>query len=104
MSAATSASQPASSNGHGTGNPAKAPKINMDKLQAFMGRMLNDLGAAATGSLVILGDRLGLYEALWKHGPCTSEQFAKATGLHERHLREWLCAQAAAQYIEYNAD
>jgi ubiquinone/menaquinone biosynthesis C-methylase UbiE len=103
MSVASSTSKSATSQGDGNGAPVKAPKINMDKLQAFMGRMLNDLGAAATGSLVLLGDRLGLYEALWKHGPCTSTEFASTTGLHERHLREWLCAQAAAQYIEYDA-
>lgn len=101
MSVATSASKPATSNGNGSS--AKAPELNLDKLHAFMGRMLNDLGAAATGSLVILGDRLGLYEALWKHGPCTSAEFASVTGMHERHLREWLCAQTAAQYIEYDA-
>ncbi len=99
MSVDTLASQKATSNG----SHAKAAEINPDKLHAFMGRMLNDLGAAATGSLVILGDRLGLYEALWKHGPCTSQQLASATGLHERHLREWLCAQAAAEYIAYDA-
>jgi SAM-dependent methyltransferase len=101
MSAATSVSKSATT--HGNGSPAKDAPLDLNKLQAFMGRMLNDLGAAATGSLVILGDRLGLYEALWKHGPCTSTEFASITGMHERHLREWLCAQAAAEYITYDA-
>ncbi|MEZ0274464.1 MAG: class I SAM-dependent methyltransferase [Roseimicrobium sp.] len=97
MSAATSASKSAPSNG------AKTAQIDPDKLNAFMGRMLNDLGAVANGSLVILGDRLGIYSALRNHGPCTSEQLASATGLHERHLREWLSAQAASEYITYDA-
>ena len=35
-----------------------------DKLNAFLGRMVGDLGAIASGALVLLGDRLGLYRAM----------------------------------------
>src|ERR1051325_500691 len=73
-----------------------------DKRNAFMGRMLGDMGAAISGSLVILGDRLGLYQALDQHGPVTSIELAEKTKLNERLLREWLSAQAAAEYISYD--
>jgi hypothetical protein len=58
--------------------------------------MVNDLGAAVNGALVVLGDRLGIYTALADNGPATSEVLAQKTALHERQLREWLCAQAAS--------
>lgn len=77
---------------------------NPAKLDAFMGKMLNDMGAAATSALVLIGDKLGLYKALAEHGPMTSVQLAEKTGTAERYVREWLAAQAAAGYIEYQPE
>jgi 2-polyprenyl-3-methyl-5-hydroxy-6-metoxy-1,4-benzoquinol methylase len=37
-----------------------------------------------------LGDQLGFYEALAKHGPQTVSQLARRTGTAERYVREWL--------------
>jgi len=73
------------------------------KLEAFMGKMVGDMGAAMTASLVVLGDRLGLYKALAQIGPATSAELATRTGTHERNVREWLAAQAAAGYVDYDA-
>jgi ubiquinone/menaquinone biosynthesis C-methylase UbiE len=73
-----------------------------DKLNAFMGKMVGEMGACISGALVILGDRLGIYKALDEHGPATSMELADATKLNERLLREWLTAQAAAEYIGYD--
>lgn len=72
------------------------------RLESFMGKMVGDMGAAATASLVILGDRLGLYRALADEGPATSTELAERTGTHERNVREWLAAQAAAGYVDYD--
>jgi SAM-dependent methyltransferase len=74
-----------------------------DKLNAFMGKLVGDLGAAASGALVVIGDKLGIYKAMGDCKPVTPEQLAERTGLNERYLREWLSAQAAAGYIEYNS-
>ena len=76
--------------------------LDPDKLNAFMGKMVGDMGACISGALVILGDRLGLYRALDQHGPATSIELADATRLNERLLREWLAAQAAADYVSYD--
>ncbi|MGZ3279491.1 MAG: class I SAM-dependent methyltransferase, partial [Caulobacteraceae bacterium] len=76
---------------------------NPDKLNAFMGKMVGDMGAAISASLVVLGDHLGLFKALAEHGPATSVDLARATKLNERLIREWLAAQAAAEYITYDA-
>ena len=77
--------------------------MDMDKLQAFMGKMVGDVGAAMNTSLMLLGDKLGLYKALAAKGPMNSSELAQATGTTERYVREWLSAQAASGYVEYDA-
>lgn len=77
--------------------------MNEEKLNQLLGKMVGDLGAAVNGALVIIGDKLGLYKALQKDGAMTSQQLAKATGTAERYIREWLSAQAAQGYVEYNS-
>jgi hypothetical protein len=74
-----------------------------DKLNIFMGKMVGDLGAAMNASLMLLGDKLGLYKTLAAKGPMNSQQFAAATGTTERYVREWLAAQAASGYVDYDA-
>ena len=76
--------------------------VNPEKLSAFMGRMLGDLGALTNSVLVHLGDQLGLYKALVKAGPTTPTALAKQTGTTERLVREWLSAQAAQGYVTYD--
>ena len=80
---------------------AQAP-VNPEKLNAFMGRMLGDLGALTNAVLVHLGDQLGLYKALARSGPTTSAALAKQTKTAERLVREWLSAQAAQGYVSYD--
>jgi SAM-dependent methyltransferase len=77
--------------------------VNPDKLNAFMGKMLGDVGAAMNASLMLLGDKLGLYKALAAKGPLTAAELAKATDTAERYIREWLAAQAASGYVEYDS-
>ncbi|MDT3378972.1 class I SAM-dependent methyltransferase [Labrys neptuniae] len=76
--------------------------IDPDKLNAFMGKMLSDVGAAMNASLLLIGDKLGLYKALAEAGPMTSQQLAEKTGTSERYIREWLAAQAASDYVVYD--
>jgi len=73
-----------------------------DKLNAFLGKMVGDLGAIASGALVLLGDRLGLFRAMRAGDPLTPDELAQRTGTHERYVREWLAAQAAAGYVDYD--
>ncbi|MBD0274261.1 MAG: hypothetical protein ICV73_20310, partial [Acetobacteraceae bacterium] len=72
------------------------------KLDAFVGKMLGDLGAAFVVPLVRIGDELGLYTALAEAGPVTPAALAFRTGAQERLVREWLSAHAAAGYVEYD--
>lgn len=77
--------------------------VDMGKLEPLIGKMVSELGAAANGALVIVGDKLGLYKALARNGPQTPAGLAGATGTHERYVREWLAAQAASGYLDYDA-
>ena len=61
-----------------------------------------DLGAVLHGATVVVGDKLGLYRALAASGPSTPEELAAATGCDARYVREWLSAQAAAEYAHYD--
>src|SRR5262249_4553461 len=76
---------------------------DMAKLEALVGTVVSDLGAAANAALVIVGDKVGLFRALAKHGPQSTSDLAKHTGTHERYVREWLSAQAASGYVSYDA-
>jgi SAM-dependent methyltransferase len=54
--------------------------------------------------LIHLGDRLGLYRAMWGTGPVSSQELADRTGLHERWVREWLQGQGAAGLLVWHDD
>lgn len=84
-----------------TANSVQAP-IDETKLNAFVGKMLGDVGAVASAVNVIVGDRLGLYRALLDGGPQTPQQLAERTGTYERNIREWLANQAASGYVEFD--
>jgi 2-polyprenyl-3-methyl-5-hydroxy-6-metoxy-1,4-benzoquinol methylase len=76
--------------------------INEERLNAFLGKAVGDLGAAVSAVLMVVGDELGLYRALAK-GPATPAELATRTNTHERYIREWLANQAAGGYTEYDA-
>jgi 2-polyprenyl-3-methyl-5-hydroxy-6-metoxy-1,4-benzoquinol methylase len=51
-----------------------------------------------------MGDKLGLYRALAGAGPLSPAELAERTGTAERYVREWLNAQAAGGFVEYDPD
>jgi hypothetical protein len=75
---------------------------DMQKLDALMGRMLGDVGAAVSGAMVLLGDNLGLFKAMADGEPMTTAELAAKAGIKERYVREWLSAVAAADYVAYD--
>lgn len=74
--------------------------VDMDKLNAFIGQFVGDLGAAVHTGMVVIGEKLGLYKALSER-PMTSLELAGKTNTDERYVREWLASQAAGGYISY---
>jgi len=75
-------------------SPTPAPAIGTEP---DLGQRLMD---ATTSTLelyaVYLGDRLGLYDALDRHGPLDAEGLARTAGIADRYALEWLEQQAVA--------
>src|SRR3954464_11899302 len=79
-----------------------APALDPDKLNAFVFRAVEEVGATLNAALVVMGDKLGLYRAMAGAGPLDPAELAGATGVAERYAREWLNNQAAGGYVEYD--
>ena len=76
--------------------------MDQDKLNQFVSKFVGDLGASIHGPSVLIGEQLGLYKAL-ADGPLAPDDLARKTGIAERYAREWLAAQAASGYVNYDA-
>jgi len=63
-------------------------------------RLFRDMVGALELLTVYLGERLGLYQALYAGGPATSAELAARTGTTERYIREWLEHHAASGLLE----
>ncbi len=48
---------------------------------------------------IYLGEKLGFYDDLARHGPSTPSELGERTGTHERYVREWLEQQAATEIL-----
>ena len=80
------------------------PVVDQQKLEAFVGQIVCEVGAALNAALVVLGDRLGLYRALADGGPVDAATARRrAPAPPSAYVREWLNAQAAGGYVEYDA-
>ena len=78
------------------------PALDQHKLEQFLHKFVNDLGAGMCGALALVGEKLGLYTAMAGAGPLTAAELAARTSTNPRYVREWLSAQAANGYVEYD--
>ncbi len=76
-------------------------QLDETKLNELLMKVVGDMGASFSTSLVVLGNHLGLYKAL-AETPATSAELASRTDTTERYVREWLNNQAAGGYIQYD--
>ena len=74
------------------------------RLEEFVGRAVDDVGALLGGAMVVIGDKLGLYRAMAGEGSLSAGELATRTGTSERYVREWLSAQAARGYVSYDGE
>jgi SAM-dependent methyltransferase len=82
----------------------KSLEFDESKLNAFMEKAVADMGAAMHATLVVVGDKLGLYQAMAGAGWLTPAELAARTSTTERYVREWLNANAASGYVAYDPD
>jgi hypothetical protein len=81
--------------------------LDQSRLEELLGRFVEDFGATGFAATVVIGDKLGLYQALATGpatGPATSAELADRTSTHPRLVTEWLAAQAASGYVSYDPD
>jgi SAM-dependent methyltransferase len=78
--------------------------IEETRLEEFMGKAVDDIGAVVSAPLIVIGERFGLYKAMADSGPMTSQELADRTATAERSVREWLRNQAAGGYIVYHPE
>lgn len=76
--------------------------VDQAKIEEFLGRFAADAAAAMHAATVVLGHRLGLYRALADAGPQTAAELADRTGCQPRLVQEWLNAQVASEFCEYD--
>ncbi len=72
-------------------------------VEAQMGKIVTELGAAVGVLLTSLGTRSGLWAALAGAGPLTTAEVAAKVDVEPSLVREWLRAQAAGGYLDYDA-
>jgi len=53
-----------------------ATTVDSDRLEQFVFRAVNEVGATLNAALVVMGDKLGLYEALVDEGPMNPAELA----------------------------
>ncbi|MGR8918720.1 MAG: class I SAM-dependent methyltransferase [Gammaproteobacteria bacterium] len=78
-------------------------EFDQARFEALQGKVMGDVSGAVGLMVAYLGDQAGVYAALERIGPVSHEGLATETGLDARYLREWLSANAALGYVEYDA-
>ncbi len=81
---------------------AASPAIDEQKLMAFVFRAVDEVGATLNAALVVMGDKLGLYRAMAGSEPLTAAEVAARSGAAPRYVEEWLNAQAAGGFVDYD--
>ncbi|MFI5615277.1 class I SAM-dependent methyltransferase [Amycolatopsis sp. NPDC051903] len=72
-------------------------------MEKFADRMKTMLNEACLALQVSVGHQTGLFDVLAGLAPSTSGQVARAAGLNERYVREWLAAMTVGGLVDYDA-
>ena len=82
--------------------PATSAEVTPEAVQAHIARLTADLGGSLGVLLMSLGNRSGLWRALDGAGPLSARQLADRVTVDPALVREWLRAEAAAGYVDYD--
>jgi hypothetical protein len=77
--------------------------VDGDKLHAFVNKAIGDIGATLTAGLVVVGRAARPLPCAAPRAADDAAELAAKTGTAERYVREWCAAQAASEYITYDA-
>ena len=84
----------------GASAPARAAP-DAEAVDAFGNRLIGMLDDAGASLMISVGHRTGLFDAMARLPPATTEELAREAGLNERYVREWLGAMTTARVVEY---
>src|SRR5687768_14163877 len=76
--------------------------IDEERAEAFAGHMVDVLNNAAIALMTSIGHQVGLFDTMDGLPPATSDEIARASGLQERYVREWLGAMVTGRIVDYN--
>lgn len=76
----------------------------MTESEQFAERLMGVLNDGALALMLSVGHRTGLFDAMASLPPSTIVQIAKASGLNERYVREWLGAMTTGRIVDHNPD
>lgn len=76
-------------------------QVDEAKLEELQGKVITDIAGSLGLLLAHIGDKHDLYSALAEISPATSQDLAENTGMDERYLREWLSANVAGGYVDF---
>jgi len=81
----------------------KVRTVDKAKREQFINQLMGYVSGAAVSGMIYIGDRVGLFKVMAGAGPLSVADTAARAGLHERYVREWLSAMAAAGIVDYDA-
>lgn len=76
--------------------------LDRPRAEAFAGQLLGVLNHSMLGLMISIGHRTGLFDAMAGLAPSSSAEIARAAGLDERYVREWLAAMVTGRLVEYD--
>jgi len=80
----------------------QSPHFDEAKANAFAERFVGTLSEAALAVMTSLGHRAGLFDSLAVNPGLTSDALARAAGVSERYLREWLGVMVTSGVVDYD--
>jgi ubiquinone/menaquinone biosynthesis C-methylase UbiE len=75
---------------------------NVRKTDEFAERLVGVVNSAMLALMISVGDRTGLFEVMGSLPPSSSTDIAKAAGLDERYVREWLAAMSTGGIVAHD--
>lgn len=74
------------------------------KIESFSTKIMKDTGSFMFGLLAYIGCEVGIFSEMVRLGPTTLENLAGEGKFDERHLKEWLGAMVAGEYVSYDPE
>ena len=83
-----------------------APRTQFDAAaaEAFQGRLVEVLNGSAVALMLSVSHRTGLFDAMAGMPPASSAEIARAAGLDERYVREWLAVMVTGGVAAYDPE